>query len=72
MNRLAANDDKTHILVVRSVKEKEPVKLTFQVGNQQIEERAHEKLLGIWVANDLSGPTTYQSWRKNSTTGSSP
>ena len=53
VNRLAANDDKTHILVVRSVKEKEPVKLTFRVGNQQIEERAHEKLLGVWVANDL-------------------
>ena len=52
VNRLAANDDKTHILVVRPVKEKEPEKLKFQ-SKKEIEERTHEKLLGIWVSNDL-------------------
>ena len=52
VNRLAANHDKTHILVVRCGKN-EADKLTFQVGEKTIEERAHEKLLGIWVSNDL-------------------
>ena len=52
VNRLSANHDKTHILVVRCGKN-EPEKLTFQVGEKQIVERAHEKLLGMWVSNDL-------------------
>ena len=53
VNRLAANDDKTHILVVRCGKNEPDEKLTFQVGEKMIVERAHEKLLGIWVSNDL-------------------
>ena len=52
VNRLAANDDKTHILVVKCGKD-QPEKMTFQVGKKEIEERSHEKLLGMWVSNDL-------------------
>ena len=52
INRLSANDEKTHILVVPCNRKKRE-EMTFQMGNHQIKEKAHEKLLGIWVSNDL-------------------
>ena len=51
-NKLSANDDKTHILVVRKDKN-HPEELSFQVGNSTIKEKSSEKLLGMTVSNDL-------------------
>ena len=52
VNRLSANDGKTNILVVQSGKSIEE-KMSFQIGKAQIKEKEHEKLLGIWVSNNL-------------------
>ena len=51
-NKLSANDDKTHILVVRKDKN-HPEQLSFQAGNSTIKEKSSEKLLGMTVSNDL-------------------
>ena len=51
-NRLSANHDKTHILVVRRDKNHQE-KLSFQVGKFTIIEKSSEKLLGMTVSNDL-------------------
>ena len=51
-NKLSANDDKTHILVVRKDKN-HPEELSFQAGNSTIKEKTSEKLLGMTVSNDL-------------------
>ena len=51
-NKLSANDDKTHILVVRKDKN-HPEELSFQAGNSTIKEKSSEKLLGMTVSNDL-------------------
>ena len=51
-NKLSANDDKTHILVIRKDK-KHPEKLSFKAGNSTIVEKSSEKLLGMTVSNDL-------------------
>ena len=53
MNRLACNDDKTHILVIK-IGLKESEKLSFQIGEATIEESTSEKLLGAWINNNLS------------------
>ena len=52
VNRLGANDDKTHILVIRGSRTG-PDKLQFQIGSEKITETNVEKLLGMWVSNDL-------------------
>ena len=54
-NRLAANDDKTHIMTIRRKAAKE--ELSVQVGNFSIKETPHEKMLGIWVDNNLGWTT---------------
>ena len=51
INKLSCNDDKTHILVMKHGFLKET--LTFNIGEAKIEESKDEKLLGIWVSNDL-------------------
>ena len=51
INKLAANDDKTKILVMRHGNNKE--EQTFSIGDSKVEESKEEKLLGVWVANDL-------------------
>ena len=51
-NKLSANDDKTHILVVRKDKN-HPEKFSFKAGNSIITEKSSEKLLGMTVSNDL-------------------
>ena len=51
INKLSCNDDKTHILVMKHGFLKET--LTFNIGEAMIEESADEKLLGVWVSNDL-------------------
>ena len=52
VNKLSANDDKTHIMVVKNGRES--TELTFKVGNAMIKESESEKFLGLWVKNDLS------------------
>ena len=52
INKLSANDDKTHIMVVKNGREN--TELTFKVGNAMIKESESEKFLGLWVKNDLS------------------
>ena len=53
VNRLSANDGKTNILVVPTKKNKaEP--MTFQIGKAKIKDKQHEKLLGMWVSNNLT------------------
>ena len=54
-NRLAANDDKTHIMCIRRKVDKEEIEI--KVGNSSIKESTHEKLLGVWVDNNLSWGT---------------
>ena len=49
INRLKANDDKTHVMVIRKVSSED--KLIFNIGKEVIKES--EKLLGIHVENDL-------------------
>ena len=53
INKLACNDDKTHILVIKHGQQ-EANKLSFQIGGFTIEESTSEKLLGAWIKNDLS------------------
>ena len=54
VNRLSANDDKTHILVISGGRSKpKTLKLKFKIGQEDIEETEDEKLLGMWVSNDL-------------------
>ena len=51
INKLSCNDEKTHILVMKNGQVDE--KITFQIGEAKIEESKEEKLLGVWVSNDL-------------------
>ena len=52
INKLSANDDKTHIMVVKHGNEKREI--TFKVGDAKVKESENEKFLGLWVKNDLS------------------
>ena len=51
INNLSANDDKTHIMVVKHGNEKREI--TFKVGDAKVKESENEKFLGLWVKNDL-------------------
>ena len=54
VNKLAANDEKTHILVTRGrMKSLYKEKISFKIGSATVTESESEKLLGIWVSNDL-------------------
>ena len=53
-NRLAANSDKTHILIMRRRVRNEDEDLVINVGNHEIKESSTENLLGIIVGNDLT------------------
>ena len=57
INKLACNDDKTHILVMRHGQGNSEDQLTFQIGGAKIQECTSEKLLGAWINNDLSWST---------------
>ena len=52
INRLAANDDKTKILVMKHGKEEK--EFSFKIGDAQVTESTSEKLLGVWVSNSLN------------------
>ena len=52
VNKLSANDDKTKVLVIKHGRVNE--KLTFKIGEAVIEESTDEKLLGVWVSNELN------------------
>ena len=56
LNKLACNDDKTHILVIKHGKGEEE-EMSFQIGDCLIKESTSEKLLGAWINNDLSWST---------------
>ena len=51
INKLSCNDDKTHVLVMKHGHLKET--LVFDIGEAKIEESKDEKLLGVWVSNNL-------------------
>ena len=51
INKLSCNDDKTNILVMKQGYIDQT--LTFDIGESKIEESDEEKLLGVWVSNDL-------------------
>ena len=51
INKLSCNDDKTHILVLKHGQVDRT--LTFNIGEAKIKESKEEKLLGVWVSNDL-------------------
>ena len=55
INRLKANDDKTHVMMIKKGPSDE--KLSFTIGNEVIQESDTEKLLGIHVASDLKWDT---------------
>ena len=57
INKLACNEDKTHILVIRHGQGHEQEQLSFQIGGAEIKESTSEKLLGAWINNDLSWST---------------
>ena len=50
VNRLSAND-KTKILVMKHGNSE--YELTFNIGNFEVKESTNEKLLGMWVSNNL-------------------
>ena len=52
INKLAANDDKTKILVMRHGNGNE--QQAFSIGDSIVNETNEEKLLGVWVSNDLN------------------
>ena len=64
VNKLAANDDKTHILVSKCGESLRD--LSFNIGNavKPIKESTSEKLLGIWVSNDLKWNTHLEKLKK--------
>ena len=51
INKLSCNDDKTHVLVMKHGQVDRT--LTFNIGEAKIKESKDEKLLGVWVSNDL-------------------
>ena len=51
INKLSCNDDKTHVLVMKHGLLKKT--LVFDIGDAKIEESKDEKLLGVWVSNNL-------------------
>ena len=51
VNRLSANDDKTKILVMKHGNVED--ELIFSIGNFEVKESIDEKLLGMWVSNNL-------------------
>ena len=51
INKLSCNNDKTHILVLKHGQVDRT--LTFDIGEAKIKESKEEKLLGVWVSNDL-------------------
>ena len=51
INKLSCNDDKTHVLVMKHGQVEET--LVFDIGRAKIKESKDEKLLGVWVSNDL-------------------
>ena len=53
-NRLAANSDKTHLLVIRRKMRDEDRDLVIKVGSNEIKESYKENLLGMIVTNDLT------------------
>ena len=52
VNKLAANDDKTHIIVVENG-QRTHAPIQFKIGNANVNETESEKLLGIHVSHDL-------------------
>ena len=62
-NKLAANDDKTHIMAIKRNGEKNQI--AVQVGTKVIKESPHEKLLGMHVENNLTWTTHPKRWRTN-------
>ena len=51
INRLKANDEKTHVMVIRKVRSEK--RLIFNIGKEVIKESESEKPLGVYVENDL-------------------
>ena len=51
INKLSCNDDKTHVLVMKHGQVDKTI--TFNIGKSKIKESKDEKLLGVWVSNDL-------------------
>ena len=60
-NRLAANSDKTHVMIMRRHNRNVEEQLVINIGNHEIKESAKENILGIIVDNDL----TWHSHIKN-------
>ena len=53
-NRLSANSDKTHIMIIRRKVKEDEDEIVINIGNDEIKESAQENLLGMIVDNDLS------------------
>ena len=51
INKLSCNDDKTHVLVMKHGQVDRTI--TFDIGKAKVKESKEEKLLGVWVSNDL-------------------
>ena len=62
-NKLAANCDKTHVMAIRRSGPKDEI--VIQVGEDKIKESPNEKLLGIWVENNLTWSTHLSKLEKN-------
>ena len=62
-NKLAANDDKTHLMVIRRNGKGDDLVIT--VGENEIKETPNEKLLGMWVQNDLGWSTHLKKLERN-------
>ena len=54
-NRLKLNDDKTHLLIMTTNQKQRMMNINIQIktATGNIEPKSSEKLLGIWIKNDL-------------------
>ena len=53
INKLSANDDKTKVIVMRHGNVDNEA-ISFKIGDASVDESTQEKLLGVWISNDLN------------------
>ena len=65
INCLAANADKTAIIIIRKSGQKSDALLSFKIGNEVIHESRDEMLLGVHVSHNLGWRQQLQNLNTN-------